>query len=287
MNEPEKGAVLVTGAGSGIGKACALRLASRGYRVFAGLRDLGKGKDLEEASGPGLKTILLDITVYDQVREAARLIGESLGRERRLFGLVNSAGLALSWPLEFFPPDALRKIFEVNVIGQVSVIQAFLPFLRPSRGRIINIGSGSGRLALPFMGGYAASKFALRALNDVLRRELKPWGIEVILIELGFVSSEMGAKGITQAESALEGLPAEAKALYARAFSAGIKVMTNAFHQAVPVETAAEMIVRALEDRKPKPYPRAGTQIGRAGLANFLPARWVDRKVWRVLDRNS
>jgi NAD(P)-dependent dehydrogenase (short-subunit alcohol dehydrogenase family) len=286
MNTQDRGAVLVTGAATGLGKACALRLDREGYRVFAGVRDLRKAEAMRMEAGPRLMTVSLDITIAEHVRAAAQLVRDTLGQDRGLSGLINNAGIALSGPMEFFPLESLRRILEVNVIGQVSVIQAFLPLLRKSQGRVVNIGSGSGRLALPFIGGYAASKFALRALNDTLRRELRPSGIPVILVELGFTSTDIRDKGIAEAKTTLEDLPSEAKELYARPFSAGIEVMTKGFKQAMPAERAAEIICKALHAKNPKPYYAAGAHIRKRNVANFLPTRLVDRWVWRVLNKN-
>ena len=136
------------------------------------------------------------------------------------------------------------------------------------------------------MGGYAASKFALRALNDSLRRELRPFGIQVILIELGFTSTPMGERGISEAKKSLEDFSPEAKDLYSRVLLAAIRVMTEAFEDAAPAEKAAEMIFRAFQAKRPKFRYQAGAHIRKANIPNFLPARWVDRQIRRVLSRN-
>ncbi len=285
MKMREKSAVLVTGAAGGLGRACALRLGREGYHVFAAVRDLHAAEGLRKEIGPRLTAILLDITVAEQVKAAAELVGDSLGQQAGLVGLINSAGIALSGPLEFLPLESLRRIFEVNVVGQISVIQAFLPLLRRSQGRIVNVGSGSGILALPFMGGYSASKFALRALNDSLRRELRPWRIPVILVDLGFIETGLKEKGLAEAKSSLEGFPPDAIDLYARPFSAGIKLMTRAFEEATPAESAAELIFKALRVKRPKSRYEIGAHIRKASLAKFMPAGWTDRVVWRFLGR--
>jgi len=287
MNRQEKGAVLVTGAASGIGKACALRLDRESYRVFAGVRDLRKAEDLRKEAGPGLMTVLLDVTIEEHVRAAAQLVRDALGREDGLFGLINNAGIALPGPVEFLPLESLRRVFEVNVIGQVSVIQAFLPLLRKSRGRIINIGSGSSRFALPFIGSYAASKFALRALNDSLRREVRPWNVSVILVDPGFTDTDIREKGIAEANKILGDLPPEAKDLYARPFSAGLKVMIKAYERATPADKIAGIILRVLQAKRPRLHYEAGALISFARLADYIPARLADRLVWRVLSRHS
>ena len=162
---------LVTGASSGIGQACAVRLASSGWRVLAGVRRTGEAP-------AGTEEVLLDVTDPEQIGAAAERVEE-------LSGLVNNAGIAVAAPLEFLPPDDLRRQLEVNVIGQVAVTQAFLPALRRARGRIVIVGSIAGRSALPFLGAYAASKHALEAVADSLRVELRPFGIAVSIVQPG------------------------------------------------------------------------------------------------------
>src|SRR5919106_2030523 len=160
---------LVTGASSGIGQACAVRLLHNGWRVLAGVRREGDAPD-------GTEEILLDVTDAEQIQAAARLVDG-------LDGLVNNAGIALAAPLEFVPPEELRHQLEVNLIGQVAVTQALLPALRRAKGRVVFMGSIAGRSALPFLGPYAASKHALEAAADSLRIELRPFGVGVSIVE--------------------------------------------------------------------------------------------------------
>ncbi len=163
---------LVTGASSGIGAACAARLARRGWRVLAGVRREG-------TAPPGTEELILDVT-----DPPALELDE-------LHGLVNNAGVAVAGPLEFLDAEALREQLEVNVVGQLRVTQAALPALRRSGGRIVNVGSISGRSALPFLGAYAMSKFAFEAMTDSLRMELRPWGIHVAIVEPGTIKTPM------------------------------------------------------------------------------------------------
>ncbi|HEY6584860.1 MAG TPA: SDR family NAD(P)-dependent oxidoreductase, partial [Gaiellaceae bacterium] len=159
----------MTGASSGIGQACAVRLSRHGWRVLAGVR--------REGDAPaGSEELLLDVTDPPAALEVDRL-----------HGLVNNAGIAVAGPLEFLDADELRRQLEVNVVGQLRVTQLAVPALREARGRIVNIGSISGRSALPFLGAYAMSKFALEAMTDSLRVELRPWGIHVAIVEPGTI----------------------------------------------------------------------------------------------------
>ncbi|MGD1157325.1 MAG: SDR family oxidoreductase, partial [Terriglobia bacterium] len=184
----DKGAVVITGASTGIGEACALHLDKLGFRVFAGIRKAADAEALRHRASARLVPIRLDVSDETEVEQAARNVTEAL-RGEGLAGLVNNAGIVVAGMLEFLPLDALRRQLEVNVVGQVAVTQAFLPHLRKARGRIVNIGSVSGLIAGPFSGAYAASKFALEALTDALRVELRPWKIHVSIVEPGNIQT--------------------------------------------------------------------------------------------------
>ncbi|HXG61995.1 MAG TPA: SDR family NAD(P)-dependent oxidoreductase, partial [Planctomycetota bacterium] len=175
--EEKRPAVLVTGAFSGIGLACARRLEEAGFRVFAGGR-----RPPAAPPGPGTP-VLLDVTDRESIALAARAV--EAAAPGGLAGLVNNAGVVSAGPLEFLPLDEIRRPFEVNVFGALAVTQAFLPLLRRARGRVVFMSSVSGLVATPFLGPYAASKFALEALGDALRMELSPWGLDVAIVEPG------------------------------------------------------------------------------------------------------
>src|SRR5262245_4808205 len=139
MSTATRGGLVITGASTGIGRACAIRFDSLGYRVFAGVRREADAEALGAATSDRFEPLILDVTDPEAIRAAAARVSEALGGEP-LAGLVNNAGIAVSGPSEFLPIDELRKQLEVNFIGQVAVTQAFLPLLRRSKGRIINIG---------------------------------------------------------------------------------------------------------------------------------------------------
>ena len=155
------GSIVLTGASTGIGEACALHFDKKGYRVFAGVRNEADGRKLKANASDRLTPVLLDVTDQQSIDAAAQSIGRI-----EISGLINNAGIAVSGPIEMVPLDLFRRQFEVNVIGTVAVTQAFLPLLRQGRGRIVNIGSVAGRSALPLMGAYGASKCALEAITD-------------------------------------------------------------------------------------------------------------------------
>ena len=178
-------AVLISGASTGIGEASALRMHARGFTVYAGVRRTEDGDAVRARAGSDrLVPVLLDVTSEQHIAEVRRRIEAERG-ESGLDGLVNNAGIAAAGPLEFLPITELRRQLEVNVIGQVALTQAMLPALRRARGRIIFVGSIAGRSALPFVGAYAASKFAIEAIADSLRVELVESGIHVSVVEPG------------------------------------------------------------------------------------------------------
>ena len=184
-------AVVVTGASSGIGAAAAELLAREGFLTYAGVRSPEDGAKIA-ALHENIRPLRLDVTDRDSIASAAEVVTKS---GAPLHGLVSNAGIAVGGPLEFLPVDELRRQFEVNVFGGIAVSQAFLPQLRASRGRIVFVGSVSGRIAVPYLGPYAASKFALRALSDALRAELAPAGVFVALVEPGSVKTPIWKKG--------------------------------------------------------------------------------------------
>ncbi len=278
-----KGAVVVTGASTGIGAACALRLGALGFRVFAGVRKAADGQALTQRASGGLTPILLDVTDGGSITAAAASIAEAVGAAG-LYGLVNNAGIVVGGPLEILPLDQLRKQFEVNVIGQIAVTQAFLPLLRRARGRIVNMGSISGRMATPVLGPYSASKFAMEALTDALRLEVRPWGIAVSLIEPGAVATPIWEKSKAAGEELARAVPREGLALYAGAVTAVQKAAGRAARHAIPAEAVAQAVVHALTARSPKTRYLVGRDARiRALLARFLPDRLLDRLLAKFL----
>jgi NAD(P)-dependent dehydrogenase (short-subunit alcohol dehydrogenase family) len=279
----DKGSVVVTGASTGIGEACALHLDKLGYRVFAGIRKALDGEALRRRASERLVPVRLDISDETEIRQAARNIVESLGSEG-LAGLINNAGIVVGGMLEFLPLEALRRQLEVNVIGQIAVTQALLSSLRKARGRIVNIGSVSGLISSPFTGAYSASKFALEALTDSLRMELRPWKIHVSLIEPGFVQTPIIAKSLAAAEELRAELPAEAFQLYGPAFQAVENATRRESAKGVPADVVAKAVEHALTSPRPRTRYVVGSNSGfQIGLARALPDRWRDALITRRL----
>jgi NAD(P)-dependent dehydrogenase (short-subunit alcohol dehydrogenase family) len=265
--QSHKRAVLVTGASSGIGEACALRLLRAGWRVFAGVR--------REGDAPaGTEAVLLDVTDEAQVRAAA-------GRIDELHGLVNNAGIALAVPLEFVPLEELRHQLDVNVIGQVAVTQAFLPQLRRSRGRIVFVGSIAGRSALPFLGPYAASKHALEAVADSLRIELEPFGIGVSIVEPGTIATPIWTKSAARADALVERLPPAVGELYGERIGAFRRAAMKRGGKGASADGVAKVVERALGNGR----PRSRSLVGRDAFLRAGVERLPDRVRDRVYDR--
>ncbi|MGA2062437.1 MAG: SDR family oxidoreductase [Thermoguttaceae bacterium] len=244
-------AVLITGASTGIGQACALELDRRKFQVFAGVRTEAAADRLRKNASPMLTPVMIDVTDSATISAAAAKIKELIGN-CGLAGLVNSAGIGVSGPLELVPIEELRRQFEVNVIGQVAVIQAFLPLLRIAKGRIVNIGSINGAVTPPYLGPYSASKFALEAITDALRIELRTWGIRVSIVEPGAIATPIWEKSFADAERLAKTIPSQAMALYETDLSAVRKNLTKIANQAEPVDVVVRGVVHALTAPNPK-----------------------------------
>ncbi|HWF56758.1 MAG TPA: SDR family NAD(P)-dependent oxidoreductase [Candidatus Dormibacteraeota bacterium] len=275
-------AVVVTGASTGIGRAVALHLDSLGLRVFAGVRRDKDGAALRREASGRLRPIRLDVTDAAQVAEAARQVGDTV-RDSRLAGVVSNAGVAVAGPVEFVPLEKWREQLEINVVGAVSMVQAFAPLLRDSRGRIVFMGSLGGRLAQPMAAPYCASKHALEAISDALRLELRPWGISVSLIEPGAVKTPIWDKGLRAGAELLRAAPPEVHSLYGAAVEIATRMAAHENETGVePIEVA-----RAVEHALLSSRPRTRYPIGRQArllipLSRLLPDRLKDELLLRA-----
>lgn len=276
-------AVVVTGASTGIGRACALHLDRIGYQVFAGIRKTSDAEEIRQSASERLTPVLLDVTDSHSVAGASEAVGQAVGASG-LAGLVNNAGIAVGGPLEFLALEDLRRQMEVNLVGQVAVTQALLPLLRTGRGRIVNIGSVSGRVAAPFLGPYAASKFALGALSDALRLELEPWGIQVVMVDPGPVDTPIWAKSLAEDAARQSRMPAEGQRLYGRALSAIREHVALAGQGGMPTQDVAEVVARALSVRRPKARYLVGRGLWLTiPFLRAIPTRWRDELIRREM----
>lgn len=283
MQDPGRGAVVVTGASTGIGKACALELDRRGYWIFAGVRSEEAAQRLRAEGSPRLATLRLDVTDAESIAATAAEVAEKVGGVG-LAGLVNNAGICVAGPLEFVPLAELRRQFEVNVIGAMAMTQAMLPPLRTAGGRIVNISSISGRVAAPYLGPYAASKHALEALSDALRSELRRWGIRVSLVEPGTVDTPIWQKSRAASDVLAEQMRPEQYALYAQDIEALHRSTDEMARRAMPVDKVVRAVTHALTSRRPRTrYPVGLDARLTMFLLQFLPDRARDRLVRRSL----
>ncbi len=277
--------VLITGASKGIGEACALYFAKQGWRVFAGYRSKRDGYRLKQLGGKNLDVVRLDVTSQEDIQEAVRLITGQMGK-MGLDGLVNNAGAALAGPLEYLPLDEIRWQMELNLIGQIAVTQAFLPLLFKAKGRIVNMSSNSGRFANPFLGPYAMSKFALEAFSDSLRREMIPWGVEVISVMPGNVATPIWETSLMRAEDIWKNYPPEAQKRYGGIFEKMREWIDDRGTSGMPPQDVVDVIEKALTAKKPRPrYVVGRSTKTRFFLLRFLPDRFFDRMVERALYR--
>jgi NAD(P)-dependent dehydrogenase (short-subunit alcohol dehydrogenase family) len=276
---PER-TVLVTGASTGIGRATALRLAAAGFTVFGGVRKRADADSLVAAASGTVIPLILDVTDAKAIAAAAKAITARVG-DAGLDGLVNNAGIAAAAPLEFVPIDEFRNQLEVNVVGQLAVTQAVLPLLRMARGRIVNVTSIGGLVAGAMLGPYHASKFALEAMTDTLRVELRPWGIRVSAIEPGAIATPIWATSGQRADRMLAGAD-DAERLYGRSIAGARAGAVRAARDGLPPDEVAKAIERALTASRPRTRYPVGTdaKIGKAVVAK-LPDRLRDRVLKR------
>ncbi len=266
--------VVVTGASSGIGRATARRLKVRGWRVFPTARSPA---DLELLRGEGFEPVALDLAEAGSVAEAARTVLERV--QGRLGAVVNNAGYGQPGALEDLARAALQRQFETNVIGTLDFTNRFIPALRAQgAGRIVLVTSVLGRIVIPFMGAYCASKFAEEAMGDVLRLELGPAGISVSLVEPGPIRTDFRQRAVREAARGLEMACSVFAENYARDLVQAertYKRPTDLFRK--PPEAVARKIVHALESPRPRArYPVTGVAWLGDFLARFCPARLQD-----------
>jgi NAD(P)-dependent dehydrogenase (short-subunit alcohol dehydrogenase family) len=267
--------VLVTGTSTGIGAATAKHLAEEGFHVFAGVRREADAETLEAEAPGNVTPLVIDVTDEATISAAAATVEDVVG-DHGLAGLVNNAGIAKPAPIELQPMADFRAQLEVNLFGPVAMIQAFLPLIRRGRGRIVNVGSVGGMVALPLNGAYSSSKFGIRALSDSLRLELRQWNLHVSLIEVAPVKSAIFGK--TYAE--LDGLESKLGAgyqLYAEQIAGLRRVTEKAEADADSPSVVAEAVADALTSDKPKTRYLVGHGGKETALAAAMPDHARDR----------
>jgi NAD(P)-dependent dehydrogenase (short-subunit alcohol dehydrogenase family) len=269
--------VLVTGAGRGIGKSIVEHLASRGWDVIVGVRNERDAATVTALNPQRISSVILDVT------DAGHIARLEASLPVRLDAVVNNAGVAVGGPMETVSPEDWREQLEINVIGQLAVTQAMLPRLRRSRGRVVFISSVNGRLAMPMIGAYCASKFALEAAADALRMELRPWHIGVAVVEPAQTDTDMWRTANDMIEQTEAALTPEQRDLYARHITGMKKMIPLSQKMAVPAEKVSTVVEEALTARRPRAryVVGAGPRLQVALMTN-LPAWARDRVLRRV-----
>jgi len=277
------GKILVTGASSGIGHATALFLARKGFTVFPTVRREEDAASLRAEGLPDLRPLLLDVADPDSL-ESLRRKAADLFSETGLQGLVNNAGYVVPGPLETLPIAALREQLEVNLFGVFQVTGILLPCLRAGNGRLVNVGSDSGRIAFPLIGAYNTSKFALRGMTDTFRRELALWNLPVSLIEPGPVKTPIWDRAHEKAAELAYSLSEADRELYMDLYRAMERMSAEEGEQGIPAETIARTIFHALTARRPRThYPVGTNRFLFPILEKWIPARLLDRLILRKL----
>ena len=263
--------VLITGASRGIGRATASRLSRNGWEVYAGVRSAADGDALVAELGDRVHPVVLDVTDAEQVAALDAALPSTLD------ALVNNAGSVVGGPIEAVPAAELRRQLEVNVVGQVAVTQAVLPRLRRSRGRIVFVSSVSGRISTPMTGAYSGSKFALEAIADALRLELRPWRLPVVLVEPAQTDTDMWRTAEDLLEQVVGDLTPEMTTLYSRHIDGQRASIPKARKMAAPADGVAATIERALTDRRPAArYVVGGAPRVVAAVVPLIPTRLRD-----------
>jgi NAD(P)-dependent dehydrogenase (short-subunit alcohol dehydrogenase family) len=272
-------AVLITGCSSGIGRATALRLASSGWTVYATARRPESIADLAEA---GCRTLALDVTEEASMRAAVETIEAAEGA---VGVLINNAGYSQSGALETVPLEALRRQFETNVFGLVRLTQLVLPKMRAQRwGKIVNLGSMGGRLSFPGGGSYHATKYALEAISDALRYELRGFQIDVILLEPGLITTEFG----DAATASMGDLESSAEDPYAH-FNATVGAVTKGAYEGPMRMLGAgpERVAKVIERAITRPRPPARITITPSAKLSILTRRLMSDRAWDAAMRRQ
>lgn len=271
-------AVLLTGASRGIGRATTLRLARAGWTVYATVRSAADGEELAaEAAGGAVHPLQLEVTSDEQIAALDAALPE------RLDAIVNNAGIVVSGPLETLSAADLREQFDVNVVGAVALTNVVMPRLRASRGRIVFVSSLSGVISTPMTGAYNASKFALEAIADAWRLELRPWGVKVILVEPAMTDTDLWRKAPETLEAEAAEMSAEHRELYAEHLDGMRKTVPRMQKMAKPVDTVAAAIEKALTASRPRARYPVGTDVRvQAALSGVTPDRVKDAAFARL-----
>jgi NAD(P)-dependent dehydrogenase (short-subunit alcohol dehydrogenase family) len=270
--------VVITGSSSGIGRACALTLDRNGFRVFAGVRKSADGDALCDAASESLTPVHVDVTEPASIAAMAEQVAREVG-EAGLAGLVNNAGTTLPCPIEYLPLDGFRHQLEVNLVGPLAVTQAMLPLLRRAQGRVVNVTSVAGKAGVPLMAPYVAAKHGLEGLSDVMRLEFRQLGIQVTVIEPGFVGTAMGGKLQSDTEAAIRSMPDEGRRRYGPSLTKMAETVSQHAASGSPPEVVADAVLDALTSNRPRTRYPSGAGANRV---LFMRRLLADRRFDRI-----
>lgn len=247
-----------------------------GWRVFAGIRNEEDADSLREAGSQRLTPVMLDITNSEQIAAAAKQVADEVG-EAGLDGLVNNAGVTFVCPMEALPVEEFRRMLDINLIGQVEVTQALLPLLRRSAGRVVFVGSISGRVIPPFLGAYGASKSGLGLVGDAFRQELRRWNISVSIVEPGAIETPIWERAEEDLDRILRQDPADLNKLYGKAIAAFRDLAERMTVHRIPPGKVASSIAHALTAPRPRTRYLVGLDArGQAFSRWFFSDRFLD-----------
>ena len=280
--------ILVTGASTGIGWATSMELAEKGWRVFAAVRKEADTKKLTEASSGKITPVVMDVVDYESVKHGAREIENALNGAG-LDALFNNAGISVQGPLEIIPIKLIEQQMQVNVLGHVFVTQTFLPLIRKAQGNIVFTCSESGRMTLPLMGPYSASKFALEAVANAFRIELHPWKVGVSLVEANTIKTPMWEKIDSSTEKLIASTPQQVRDMYQNELKILSIFPKWQVENGISMKKAVRVIVRAISARSPKARYIMGWEA-RLLIFNFaiLPTwmmDWITSKIMRLFGK--
>jgi NAD(P)-dependent dehydrogenase (short-subunit alcohol dehydrogenase family) len=246
----------ITGAGGGLGRDIALQLAAKGYLVFGTAVSASEVQDLKEASGGRVSLTVCDITKPEAVKAWEAGVSEALGNAG-LNLLISNAGILTPGPLEVLSLDAIRREFDVNVFGALSVMNAFLPALRKARGRIVQISTWTASLPLPFNGPSGASKAAMEVFATVYRAELKPFGVDVVVVAAGNMKTGGPAKTAAALARVADGMTSEQRGLYGHTFESFATALNGMQNSGLDSTSAAKNVIE-LAEQVPAPSRAPG-----------------------------
>ena len=275
-------AVLITGTSTGIGAACAQRMASAGWTVYAGVRRQEDGDRLERSVTGDVRSVLLDVTNGAQIESVIATLADELGQQG-LDGLVNNAGVGRGGPIEGLSEDDWRWVFDVNVFGLVDVTRAALPLLRAGRGRVVNIGSTAGRVAAAMLGPYAASKHAVEAISEALRFEVESFGMKVACIEPGEIETAIWDKVDRELTELDQRFAPEVLDRYAPHVDMAYGFVAEGAAKGIPASKVADAVHHALTSDKPKHRYLVGPDAKVLAVIALMP----DRLRHRLLALNA